>query len=132
MFNVANRKEQTEQKESSTTKNLRTVTPVVDIFEDENEYRIIADFSGISADDLDVAVEKNILTIEGKFTGSARENSEVIYREFSESSYKRSFQLHDHIAADKIEATIANGQLSIKLPKTVPVKTKIQVKKAEG
>ena len=98
-----------------------TLTPPVDIYETEHEFVIQADVPGVAAGEVDLRFENGELSILGRKSKSARDNSA--------NSYFRSFRVSEKIAADKIEADLKNGVLTLKLPKIEAVKPrKIAVK----
>jgi len=88
------------------------LTPRVDVLETEDELVVLADMPGVRPDDVDVRFENGELTVHGRRT-SARSNV---------TGYFRSFRLTEQVAADKIEAELRNGVLSLKLPKVDAVK----------
>ena len=76
-------------------------------------------------------LEKNILTINGYVESEAPQNYSLAYAEYEVGDYERSFTLSNQINQDKIEATVRNGVLRLRLPKAGPAKArKIVVKSA--
>jgi len=106
----------------------RTYVPAVDIYESENEVKLFADLPGVPENGVDVSIEKNILTIEGRVNFEEFEGLKKSYAEYGVGDYKRSFTISNEIDADRIEAIMKNGVLSITLPKLQPQKKKIEVK----
>jgi len=97
-----------------------TARPAVDIFENEEAWIFLADMPGVSKEGLDVNIDQDVLTLRGK--AEASEQSEKLLREFSTGSYVRQFQLPGDIDADKAEASMKNGVLTLKLPKSEAAK----------
>ncbi len=95
------------------------ISPPVDIFETEDGLTLVADVPGLDDSSLQVSVDKGILTIEGRAVAG---EGNLLYREFSMTGYWRQFQLPDSFAADKAQAKMANGVLSLYLPKTEAAK----------
>jgi HSP20 family protein len=89
--------------------------PPVDIYEIPNALFLVADMPGVSKDNLDVRIDENTLTIQGKAQHEAR--GEPIYREFELGSFFREFELSDEIDREKINAELRHGVLSLRLPK---------------
>lgn len=89
-----------------------TLTPRVDVLETEDGLVVLADVPGVKPDDVDVRFENGELTVHGRRT-SARSGG---------TGYFRSFRLTEQIAADKIEAGLKNGVLTLRLPKVDAVK----------
>jgi len=98
-----------------------TVTPRVDILELEDEVLVLADLPGVKPDEVDVRFEKGGLTIHGRrqFGHAGREAS---LREYEAANYFRAFELAETIAADRIEAELKDGVLTVHLPKVEAVK----------
>ena len=99
-------------------------TPDTDIFESKDEYKLIFDIPGIEKEDINVKVEKDILTLTAETKKTPCEGYECISEEISYDGYKRSFNLNNSVDTDKIEADYVNGSLTLKLPKREEQKTK--------
>lgn len=87
-----------------------TVTPPVDVLENENELLVLADLPGVSAEHVDIRFENGELTVHGRRSGD------------DGPSYFRAFRVTEHVAADKIEADLRHGVLTLRLPKVEAVK----------
>ncbi|HOW57375.1 MAG TPA: Hsp20/alpha crystallin family protein [Smithellaceae bacterium] len=112
-------------------RNVKTFVPRVDIYETKDALFLVADMPGVDEKAVDVELEKNILTINGRAETEAVKNSSLIYSEYEVGDYERSFTLSDEIDGDKIKATVKNGVLRLELPKAEKVKPKkIQIKAA--
>jgi HSP20 family protein len=98
-----------------------TVAPRVDILETDDEILVFADMPGVAAQDVDIRFENGELTVHGRRTAS-HPDKEKAAREFEVTSYFRSFQVTEQIAADRIEAELKNGVLTLHLPKVEAVK----------
>jgi len=83
------------------------VVPKVDVYENEDEYLVIADVPGVSQDHLNVAFARGELTLEGT-------NGDRVYQ--------RAFTVPDGIDGSSIQAELVNGVLSVHLPKAPEVK----------
>ena len=112
----------------------RTSWPALDIAEDENEFTIKAEVPGCKAEDIDISVHGNILTISGEKKQEKEEKGKGYrHTERSYGSFRRDVNLASEVDSNKVEATYKDGILSIKLPKTektkaVKIKVKEQVK----
>lgn len=92
--------------------------PAVDVFEDKDSVKIIAELPGVSRDDVKLSIENNVLTIRGEKKQEAEENTERVHRyERTYGSFERAFALPNSIDTDKIEADHADGILTISIPK---------------
>lgn len=108
-----------------------TLIPPVDVFEDENGLTLYADLPGVAPDQVDVSVDRNTLTIEGKAAIETPEGMEALYAEVRSPHYRRSFTLSSELEAEKIEAKLKDGVLQLYVPKRESAKPrKIQVKVA--
>lgn len=92
----------------------------VDIEEADKEYRIRADLPGVKKENVSVSVEDNVLSIGAKFQSETAENNsgKRVHSERVSGEYSRGFRLSRDIEADKIEAQIKDGVLTLRLPKS--------------
>jgi len=105
----------------------RYVAPVVDIYETDDGLTFIADLPGMGKDDLQVDIDKGILTIEGK-TDSGM-SGKLIYSEFAPAGYYRQFHLPELLDGDKARAELKAGVLTLHLPKVEAARPKrIEIK----
>ena len=104
--------------------------PPVNVFESEKEILVQCEVAGVEPEDLDVTITGETLTIKGgKKAIPDTEGVNFIRRERGSGDFTRTIVLPDEVDADKIDATLANGVMSIRLPKTgTPVARSIQVK----
>ncbi|MGB8331148.1 MAG: Hsp20/alpha crystallin family protein [Polyangiales bacterium] len=102
----------------------------VDIREEDDAFFVDAEVPGLSPDEVQVDVEKNVLTIRGE-RKVEKEESEGTYRrvERQYGSFSRSFTLPETVETDKISADLKNGVLALRLPKKeAPTPRSISVK----
>jgi len=97
-----------------------TLTPRVDVFETEDGFTVLADLPGVAPGDADIRFENGELTVHARRSTGHPQRGEGW--EFEATNYFRSFRLSDEIAADRIEAELKNGLLTLKLPKVEAVK----------
>jgi len=103
----------------------------LDVVEQEEAFIVKASIPGVPADDVEITLTDNVLTIKGEMKGD-KEVKEANYhlRERRFGSFLRSVTLPTAVDADKIEAINENGVLTLTLPKAEAVKPKkIEVKK---
>lgn len=98
----------------------RVLIPAVDIFESEDNLTVVADLPGVRRDGLEINLERGVLTISGAVNLQPR--GKAVLREFSRASYYRQFRLSEHIDADKSEAELKNGVLTLVIPKAESAK----------
>jgi HSP20 family protein len=97
--------------------------PVVDIFEEANALRIMAELPGVKPEDVKISVENNVLTISGMKNQVAEEKAEKVHRyERIYGSFERSFTLPATVDPEHIKATYAAGVLTLMLPKVEKAK----------
>jgi len=89
---------------------------------------VVADMPDMNENSVDITLEKNILSIQGLVEPVYPEGYSVAYIEYEDGDFQRRFTLNDKINQDKIEATLREGVLRLKLPKIVPTQRKISVK----
>ena len=96
-------------------------TPAVDIKEEDDRFVLHADIPGVSADEIDVSMDKNVLTIKGERKHESTESGEGYKRiERSHGVFIRRFALPESIKADQISASSKDGVLEVVLPKQEP------------
>lgn len=92
--------------------------PRVDIKEEADRFLILADLPGIDPKDVEVLMDKGILSIKGERQRETVEQSERFSRiERNYGSFHRRFALPDTADADSITASGQNGVLQIVIPK---------------
>jgi HSP20 family protein len=112
----------TAETREETRSNERYLRPAVDITEKEDCLTIIADLPGVRKENLEIGIDKGILTIEGQVDPGAPGNE--VYREFELMSYYRQFQLPEAIDQDTTQAEFVNGVLTLRLYKAEAAKPK--------
>jgi len=104
--------------------------PSVDIREDDKAFTLLADIPGVDPKDIDISMEKGVLTIKGERQSENIEENETYRRvERLSGQFYRRFTLPDSADPDKIEARSDHGVLTITIPKQeVAVSRRIEVK----
>jgi len=92
-------------------------TPAVDIFETEKEITLLADMPGVKADDLNIDLRDNTLTLIADVTPADDSNEEVVLMEYESGRYYRQFTLGEIINQENIDAKLTDGVLRLSLPK---------------
>ncbi|MFC6487945.1 Hsp20/alpha crystallin family protein [Nitratireductor sp. GCM10026969] len=105
--------------------------PSTDIYETEDHVVLVADMPGVAPGDVDVTLERRVLTIRGKVPAEAHEGYRRVYAECGKGDFERVFTLSEEVDRDHIEASHKNGVLTLKMPKAETAKTRrIDVKAA--
>lgn len=99
-------------------------TPAVDIFERDETTVITADMPGVAPGDVDVTLERQVLTLRGKVKPYAPEGYRALSSEYRVGDYVRIFTLSDEIDQAKINAEFKNGVLRLELPRSAETKPK--------
>ena len=91
--------------------------PPVDIFEDADALTVLADMPGVTAGRLTIDLHEGVLTITGH-TATPEGGTEVpVLQEYQAGTFQRSFTLSETIDQGRIQATLKNGVLRLRLPK---------------
>lgn len=106
-------------------------TPSVDIFETEQKITILADMPGVKADDLNIDLRDNTLTLLGEIAPVEGPDEEDVLIEYETGKYFRQFTLSEVIDQEKIDAQLNNGVLRLTLPKVEKATPKKILVKAE-
>jgi HSP20 family protein len=107
--------------------NFGSTVPAVNIKETKDDFQVDVAVPGKSKDDFQIELNNDVLTIasEEKMENEhTSEDGKFTRREFSYSSFKRSFHLPDTVEQDKIKASYKDGVLRINVPKKEEVKAK--------
>lgn len=92
--------------------------PAVNIREDEKSFTLDLAVPGMDKKDLKIDINDDVLTISSESKTESEDNSNGFKRrEFSYSSFCRSFQIPENVDQNKIEANYKDGVLSVGLPK---------------
>jgi len=92
-------------------------TPSVDIFETDKELVLLADIPGVRAEDLNIDLRDDTLTLTGEVQPIQRPEESEILVEYAVGKYYRQFSLSEIIDQTKIDAQMENGVLRLTLPK---------------
>jgi len=105
---------------SAIAENTLLHTPAVDVFENQDELLVLVDVPGVSADGINLRLEKNLLEISAKRAAAT---------DGQNHSYERSFLVPNTVDSERITADVKAGVLEIRLPKRAETKPRaIQVK----
>ena len=106
--------------------NRSTSIPAVNISEDEKKYNLELAIPGMDKNDLKIDINEDVLTISSESKNETEESWNGYKRkEFSYSSFCRSFYIPENVNRDAIEANYKDGILTIGLSKQEEEKSKI-------
>ena len=95
----------------------RAALPAVDVFEDSGGITLLADMPGVPREQLELKVEGEALLIEGGVQPRTPDGLEAMYAELRVPRYRRSFTLSRELDTARIEATLKDGVLMLRIPK---------------
>ena len=107
-----------------------TWMPALDLVEAEKEYVVRLEVPGVPRENLDVRLEDTVLTLTGHRELAKKEELEnYLWEEREAGKFVRTIRLPKAVEAAKIEATYADGVLTVRLPKMqTTIKDKIVIK----
>jgi len=100
----------------------------VNIRDEDDAYTLTALVPGLKADDLNIQVIEDVVTIEGEYK---QDETEYLMQELPSGTFKRALRLPTPVDEEKVEAKIVDGFLTLRLPKAEsarPKKIKINTK----
>lgn len=109
-------KQELEQQQEKTDVG-RYFLPRTDIHESANALVVTMDMPGVGKENVDVRLEKNVLTVTGTVDFTNYKDLKPIYTEYNVGNYTRSFTLSSEIDKQGISAKIVDGVLTVNLPK---------------
>lgn len=96
----------------------RFFLPEVDIQELNDSLKLFADMPGVKQSDVEVTLDKGILTIVGTVSTEVYQKLTPLYTEYNVGNYFRQFELNEDIDAQRINASMRDGVLELTLPKS--------------
>ena len=109
-------------KKTESTAPGRAFLPVTDIFETPDALTVVLEMPGVDRNSIEVSVEDDIVTIEGRIDHSKYEGMQPVYTEYNVGHYARSFEISNKIDQTKISAEMKDGVVTIVLPKAEQTK----------
>jgi len=105
----------------------KEAVPAANVKENPDNFEIEVAAPGLTKEDFSLIVEQGVLTIASeKKNEQTEEKDNYTRKEFSYSSFQRSFTLPESVDQDNIKANYKNGVLLVQLDKKEPVKTPAQ------
>lgn len=110
----------------------RVFLPAVDIYETDDAFEIVADMPGVDSAGVEVTVEGEVLTLEGRAAPEAPVRGRLVYGEAARGDFRRRFNLGvTEVDRERIGARMKNGVLWVTLPKVPAARSrKIDVRAA--
>jgi len=96
----------------------------LDVKDSNEAYEITAVLPGVSADDLNIQIANNTLTIQGELKVESDEQATYLLRERTAGRFMRSLQLPEAVDSGKVEASLKDGILTLRVPKAEQARPK--------
>lgn len=93
----------------------------INVRDEDEAFVLTALVPGLRAEDLKIQVLEDVVQIEGEF---ATDEHEYLLRELPGGSFRRELRLPSALESDKVEARIADGILTLRLPKAESARPK--------
>ncbi len=93
------------------------MTLAVDVKAGEEAYDITSLVPGLNAEDVNIEVLNDTVTISGEFKSAEQEGVKYLLSELPEGHFSRTITLPTSVDAEHVEASIKNGVLSVRIPK---------------
>jgi HSP20 family protein len=107
-------------------------SPSINVYETDDEVVVSAPLPGLKAEDVDISITGETLTIKGEFKEKEEKKAKAYHlHEQRYGSFERTLNLPSKVEVDKAKADFENGILSITLPKAESVKPKTITVKAK-
>jgi HSP20 family protein len=100
----------------------RTIPVLLNVSSNDSEYVVKALLPGLKAEDVKVEFTDHLLKIEGELKFARNENEKELFDEFPEGKFTRSIELSEAADSENIQATIADGILTVRVPKVAESK----------
>ena len=114
-----------------TTQGGRIYLPLTDIVETGGGVSLMLEMPGVAPGDLDIMLEKRVLTIRGRVRPAQPDTLRLVYAEYGEGDYERAVTLSEDFDPERIQASLSNGVLTVTLPRSEATQPKkIAVKAA--
>ena len=96
--------------------------PPIDVYETDDAYIVMAELPGLTREQVEVAVEDSRLTLQGRREARAGNPDAMRFHqvERGHGAFRRTFEFTAGIDADRVTADLADGVLTISVPKTPP------------
>ena len=94
--------------------------PAINVVESDKDYKVEVAVPGMTKEDFNIHLgDENelVISMEKKVENGDKENKKYLRREFSYTKFQQSLYLPDNVDKEKITANVANGVLTIELPK---------------
>ena len=105
-------------------------TPAADVREEAEAFRIEIELPGVAPEQVEVTTDKRVLTVQGEKPASEAQGEPSSWRviERRRGAFRRTFQLPETAAEDRISASFSHGVLTVLVPKAeLPKPRRIEI-----
>jgi HSP20 family molecular chaperone IbpA len=92
-------------------------SPYADIHETERAVVVTMEMPGVAKSSIDIQLDKGVLTVKGTIDSTRYESVKPLYTEYNVGNFVRTFTVSPKVDAAGISAAVADGVLTIELPK---------------
>jgi HSP20 family protein len=118
-----------ERLERLTAHHAESWSPPIDVYETADRYVVAAELPGLTREQIELAMADSRLTIRGERVERAAESIHYHQVERGHGAFSRTFEFSDKIDIENVSADLANGVLTVTLPKIPPApRRKIDVR----
>ena len=96
--------------------------PATDIYEDDDGITLQLDVPGASKDRLTLQVNRDRLDVEADVRIEMPQNMEAVYADLRSTRYQRTFALSGELETDKVDASLKDGVLTLRIPKRAEIR----------
>ena len=119
---LTNKEEKKNPQTAELTHDRPVFIPATDIYEKGDSIFVVCDLPGVEQNNVDIALENDVLTITAHQNVETREGLELLHQGYANGIYQRTFNVSDGIDREKIKAKLNNGVLTLELPKAESLK----------
>jgi HSP20 family protein len=101
-----------------------TIRPAVDIYENADEFMLVADMPGVDRDAIHLEVDQKTFTVSALRNAGTPKGARVVGGQTANFEYRRAFELPDAVDASKINANYRDGVLEVRLPRSERMRPK--------
>ncbi len=121
---IAKGKERSQELQTEAVEPEAAFVPLVDVIEKQDGVEILADMPGVSRENVEASLEEGVLTISGKVSPPTMQGMSLQSGEYETGSFYRSFAVGEGLDTEGIEASMKDGVLRLRIPKSEKYKPK--------
>lgn len=99
-------------------------SPRTNLYDNGDHFVVVAEVPGMAKDDIDVKIQGNYLELSGTRKNETPEGYKIHRTESSSATFTRSFTIPADVDVEKVDASLQNGLLTLRLPKAEAAKPK--------